>query len=243
MSKYGQYCPIAQALEVVGDRWTLLIIRDMLTGTQHFNDLERGLPGISRGLLSQRLRQLQQAGIIDKQVNMVGRQRSTAYHLTEAGLELHAVINALLAWGVKWSFGDPSPETLDPLLLLWWMHDRINRDELPEQRVVVQFGFYGAKTVTYWLLLSRADVTLCLTHPGFDIDVLVTADLATLFKVWLGRLDYEEAIDDRSMRVEGIPRLIRAFPRWFAWSPAAPAVRAARRASNAPVFVPSPADA
>jgi DNA-binding HxlR family transcriptional regulator len=229
MAKYGQYCPVAQALDILGDRWTLLIIRDMLTGTRHFNDLERGLPGISRALLAQRLRQLQQAGVIEKCLNESGR-RNTEYHLTQAGMELQAVINALLTWGVNWAFDDPSPEQLDPLLLMWWIHDRVNVDCLPANRVVVQFDFRGVAIATYWLVMTADDVTLCLKDPGYDVNVLVTADLATCFKLWLGRIDYEDALQDGQFQVEGIPAYIRAFPTWFAWSPAAPAVRAARAA-------------
>jgi DNA-binding HxlR family transcriptional regulator len=233
MSKYGQYCPVAKALEIIGDRWTLLIIRDMLSGTRHFNDLERGLPGISRALLAKRLRQLAEAGVIEKHVNGSGRQ-SSEYHLTQAGQELQAVIGALLMWGVNWAFGDPSPEQLDPLLLLWWMRNRVNVDQLPSNRVVVQFDFYGVHTVTYWLILAAEDVTVCLTHPGYNVDVLVTSDLATCFKLWLGRIGYAEAISDYGVRVEGMPGLVRAFPDWFLWSEAADAVRAARMLRQTP---------
>lgn len=225
MSNYGQYCPIAQALEILGDRWTLLIIRDMLTGTTHFNDLERGLPGISRALLAQRLRQLQEAGIIEKQLHPAGRQ-TTEYHLTQAGMELQGIMNALLNWGSTWAFGDPSPEQLDPVLLMWWMRNRVQRDRLPGHRVVVQYHFHGTRFDTFWLILTEADVTLCLTDPGYEIDVLVTADLATYFKLWVGRISYQEAIREYGVRVDGIPRLVRAFPHWFAWSLAAPEVRA-----------------
>ncbi len=227
MSKYGQYCPVAQALEILGDRWTLLIIRDMLAGTTHFNDLERGLPGISRGLLAKRLFQLQAAGIIEKQFHASGRQ-TTEYCLTQAGRELEAVIGSLLVWGATWAFGDPAPDVLDPLLLMWWMHDRVNTDQLPDGRTVVQFDFHGAENCAYWLILTRADVTLCMTDPGYGINVLVTADLATFFKIWLGRISFDEALADYDVRVESVPALIRAFPNWFAWSLAAPAVRAAR---------------
>ena len=227
MSRYGQYCPVAQTLELLGDRWTLLIVRDMLTGTQHFNHLERGLPGISRGLLATRLRQLQAAGIIEKRVNRSGRQ-TTEYHLTQAGQEIQTIIQALLLWGVDWAFGDPSPGQLDPLLLMWWIHDRINVDELPPGRTVIQFDFYGAATDSYWLVLSADDVTLCQTNPGYEINVWVRADVSTFFKVWLGRIEYHEAIHSDTIQVEGQPRLVRGFPTWFAWSAAAPAVRAAR---------------
>jgi DNA-binding HxlR family transcriptional regulator len=231
MSKYGQYCPVAQALEILGDRWTLLIIRDMLTGTRHFNDLERGLPGISRALLSQRLQGLAEAGVVEKQIHHAGRQ-STEYHLTPAGRALEGVIYSLLMWGATWAFGDPSPDQLDPLLLMWWMRNRVNVDLLPEGRTVIQFDFCGAKSVTYWLILMREDVTLCLTDPGYEINVLVTADLATFFQVWLGRIPYSEAIRGCGVRVEGIPRYARAFPNWFLWSPAAEVVRAVEAQKN-----------
>ena len=227
MAKYGQYCPVAQALDIIGDRWTLLIIRDMLTGARHFNDLERGLPGISRALLSQRLRMLERMGIVRKRLRQSDRH-STEYYLTPAGEALQDVIQSLLLWGTEWAFGDPTPEQLDPLLLLWWMRSRVNLQYLPQDRVVVQFDFHGAKTVSYWLMLARDDVTICLTHPGYEIDVLVVADLSTFFKVWLGKLDYDEVLDTRDLIVTGAPRLTRGFPTWFARSVAAPAVRASR---------------
>ncbi len=114
MQSYGQYCPVAQALELLGDRWTLLIIRDMLTGTRHFNELERGLPGISRSLLAKRLKFLQAVGIVEKYHNL-GR-KSTEYRLTRAGEDTLGVIEALMVWGITWAINDPSPEQLDPLL-------------------------------------------------------------------------------------------------------------------------------
>jgi DNA-binding HxlR family transcriptional regulator len=227
MTNYGQYCPVAQALEVLGDRWTLLIIRDMLTGTTHFNDMRRGLPGISRALLTKRLQQLQDGGVIEKRIHESGR-KTTEYRLTRAGMELENVIAALLTWGATWAFGDPRMDQLDPLLLMWWMHDRVHVDRLPEDRVVIQFNFHGAKTETYWLVLAKQDVTVCLTDPGYEINIFVAADLATYFKLWLGRLTYTEAVSDYDIRVEASPRLLRAFPDWFAWSVAAPVVRAAQ---------------
>jgi DNA-binding HxlR family transcriptional regulator len=208
-------------LEILGDRWTLLIIRDLLLGIRHFNELERGLPGISRALLASWLRQLQRAGLIDKQFTGAGRA-TTEYQLTQAGQELLAVINSLRMWGEMWAFGDPTPDELDPVLLMWWMRSRANVDALPERRVVAQFDFYGAAMVSFWLILTRDDVTLCLTDPGYEINLLVTADLAAFFKLWGGRIGYYEAINTGVVRVEGIPGFVRAFPQWFGWNAATP---------------------
>ena len=217
MSKYGQYCPVAKALEILGDRWTLLIVRDMLCGTKHFNDLEHGLPGISSALLATRMRQLQQAGIIEKRVTGSGR-KTTEYQLTQAGQSLLDVITSLRVWGETWAFGDPTPEELDPILLMWWMRNQADTNPRPDSRIVLQFDFCGAETVTLWLMLTMEDVTICLTDPGYEINVIVTADLAVFFKLWGGRISYQEAIDDYNVRVEGIPSLVRAFPNWFGWS-------------------------
>jgi DNA-binding HxlR family transcriptional regulator len=216
MSKYGQYCPVAKSLEILGDRWTLLIVRDMLTGTSQFNDLERGLPGISRALLASRLKLLQRAGIIEKRLVSGGRS-TTSYQLTLAGQQLAPVVTSLWTWGEAWAFDDPTPEELNPVLLMWWLRNRAERDLLPEKRVVAQFDFHGAADVSFWLILSRVDVTLCLTDPGYEINLLVTADLATLFRVWGGRIDYSGALARQELLVVGVPDLVRAFPRWFGW--------------------------
>ena len=226
MSKYGQYCPVAKSLEILGDRWTLLIVRDMMYGIGHFNDLERGLPRISRALLASRLRDLQRAGIVEKRYSSSGRQ-STEYQLTQAGIELGTVITSLQQWGEAWAFDEPTPEELDPVLLMWWMRNRVNRDLLPAQRVVVQYDFHGqglrgAAKMSFWLILTIEDVSLCLTDPGYEIDLLVTADLAAYFKLWAGRISYEQALNDYNVTVDGVPNLIRAFPSWFGWNSRVP---------------------
>lgn len=228
MYTYGQYCPVARAAEVLGDRWTLLVVRDLLTGARHFNELERGLPGIPRALLADRLRRLEMTGIVEKHVT--GRGRRSEYFLTEAGRELQGVINALLVWGARWTLDEPRPDELDPLLLLWWMRGRVHTDRLPPgcERLVVQFDFVSPVEGRYWLVIARQDVSVCIKHPGFEIDVLVTADLPTLFQVWLGRIRYIDAQRDQGLRVETTPALERLFPRLFALSVTAPAVQRAR---------------
>ena len=226
MHSYGQYCPVAKAAEVLGDRWTLLIVRDLIClRARHFNDLVRGLPGISRSLLAQRLQQLERMRVIERHVG--GKGRATEYRLTEAGEKLQDVVEALLEWGAEWAFGEPDQADLDPVLLLWWIRRGTRLDRLPRQRVVVQFDFYGARTGSYWLLLEPSDVSVCLQRPGFDIDLVVTADIGAFYQVWLGRMSFAESLRHRSVQLDGLPALERAFPTWFSWSPAAEAVRTA----------------
>jgi DNA-binding HxlR family transcriptional regulator len=221
MSKYGQFCPVARSLEILGDRWTLLIIRDMLIGgITHFNDLERSLPGISRGLLARRLKQLQHAGVIEKQTSATN-PNATEYHLTQAGMELQETLMALMIWGEAWAFAEPTPEELDPVLLMWWLRADVQKDKLPQPRVVVQYDFHVDKKGMFWLILTSSDVTLCVTDPGFEIDVLVTANLTAFYNLWWGRITYEQATERYGVTVEGTPRMVRAFPDLFAWSAAA----------------------
>ncbi len=225
MDSYGQYCPIAKAAEIFAERWTPLILRELLGGICRFNELQRGLPGIPRTLLSSRLRRLEQAGVIRRQMTKNGR--TSEYHLTPAGQQLEAVIDVLGTWGAQWAFGDPEPEELDPLLLLWWMRRRVHLDLLPVDRVVVQFDFHGQRSGSYWLVMQPPDVSLCLQHPSFDIDLLVTADIAGLYRVWFGRLSFGEALRAGLIELDGPRSLVRTFPTWWAWSHFAEAVRVA----------------
>ncbi len=226
MDSYGQYCPIAKAAEIFAERWTPLILRELFGGICRFNELERGLPGIPRALLSSRLRRLEQTGVIRRQMSKNGR--ASEYHLTPAGQQLEAVIDVLGTWGAQWAFGDPEPEELDPLLLLWWMRRRVHLHLLPAQRIVVQFDFRGQRTGSYWFVMQPPDVSLCLQHPSFDIDLLVTADIAGLYRVWFGRMSFAEALGAGLIELDGPRSLVRSFPSWWAWSHFAEAVRATR---------------
>lgn len=225
MSSYGQYCPIAKGAEILAERWTPLIIRDVMLGAHRFNDIERGLPGISRSLLAGRLRRLVRAGVIEQRPALRGGHPE--YHLTPAGAELGQVVDRLGEWAARWAFRDPDPDDRDPVLLLWWMHGRINRDILPPRRTVVRFDFRGATRRCMWLVLERTDVSVCPTDPGFDTDLVVAADIGALYRVWLGRTTLGDAVADGLVEIDGLPALVRAFPRWLQWSHLAGAVRAA----------------
>jgi DNA-binding HxlR family transcriptional regulator len=223
VQKYNQYCPVSRATEILGDRWTLLIVREMILGSHRFNEIERGLPGISRSLLSSRLRSLTDAGIVERLPG--ARSHLAEYYLSEAGRDLKKVIEALGAWGVRCAFGEPKPEELDPVLLVWKIHQRINRDLLPERRTVVEFDFTGRCPHRAWLVMHPTEVSVCVTPPGFDSDLIVRSDLAFFYRLWLGYVEYEAAIRSRALTVDGPPALVREFPRWLMWSPMSRFVR------------------
>jgi DNA-binding HxlR family transcriptional regulator len=221
---YAQYCPVAKATEILGDRWTLLIVREMLGGASGFNELQRGLPGISRSVLTDRMRRLERSEIVERRTGPGGR--TLEYRLTPAGRDLEPALQAIGEWGATWSFTDPRPEELDPDLLVVWIARHVDREQLPLGRTIVQFDFRNP-TKRYWMVLEPAEVSVCLQHPGFDVDLEVSVDTATLYRVYLGRAELGGAMKAGKLAISGPRELQRGFARWFTWSAFAPASRAA----------------
>ena len=230
MQKYKQYCPVARASEILADRWTPLIVRELMLGSRRFNEIERGLPGISRSLLASRLRDLQGTGVIERLPGV--HAKVPEYHLSEAGRDLKTAIEALGTWGVRWAFGEPRPEELDAGLLVWKIHQRIDRELLPERRIVVEFDFTGPRARRIWLLLERREVSVCVTPPGFDADLIVRADLGFFYRLWMGHAEYDAALRCGAIVVDGPRVLAKQLPRWFLWSPFAPVVRSRSAATQ-----------
>jgi DNA-binding HxlR family transcriptional regulator len=221
MKGYGQFCPVAKAAEVFAERWTPLVLRELVCGSHRFSDLHRGVPLMSRTLLAQRLRQLEDAGIIQSAAKTKGRGQE--YFLTPAGEEFRTLIEGLGEWGQRWARSHIHADDLDPGLLMWDIHRRVNVERLPAHRVVVLFDFRGLpknwRTVRYfWLILQRSDVDLCLKPPGYDVDMEVDADLAALTKVWMGDMRLGDATRSGLVRLKGPSVLVRAFPGWLALS-------------------------
>jgi DNA-binding HxlR family transcriptional regulator len=202
---------------MLGERWSLLIVRDLLAGTTRFNDLARGLPGLSRGLLAKRLRQLEAAGVVER--------LGVRYLLTDSGRGLEPVVDALSAWGAQWAFGDPEPEELDASVLVWWMHARLDTSDLPGARHVFHVCFTDDPR-QFWIVVESGDPSVCLTDPGFAVDVTVTSDVGSLFEVWIGRLPLREATRSGRVRFSGPAALTRRMPRVLQLSPLAPTVAA-----------------
>jgi DNA-binding HxlR family transcriptional regulator len=221
MKGYGQFCPVAKAAEIFAERWTPLVLRELVCGSHRFSHLHRGVPLMSRTLLAQRLAQLEDAGIVRSAARTKGRGRE--YFLTPAGEELRPVIEELGEWGQRWARNQVSADDLDPGLLMWDIRRRVNTDRLPDRRVVVQFDFRAVpKTIrrpaTFWLILEHENVDVCLKDPGYEIDLVVNADLAALTKAWMGDVRLADAMRTGLVRVEGPTALVRAFPGWLALS-------------------------
>lgn len=226
MADYGDYCPVNMAAEVLAGRWTPLIIRELVLGSTRFNEVARVLPGISRTLLAQRLRHLERHGIVETWPSPAGRVHE--YRLTQSGHDLEAVIDAMGRWAIEWLFDDLRPETVPPTTLMWWMHRRIRPEHFPPQRTVIEFRFLDAHQ-TIWLLLDRGAASVCAHHPGFDSDVVASARTGTFAAVFRGVSGWRQAVLAGDIEVEGMPRLTRALPTWFAWSPWADVTRARAR--------------
>ncbi|GCB52919.1 helix-turn-helix domain-containing protein [Streptomyces sp. NL15-2K] len=225
MKRYGQYCPVARAAEVLAERWTLLIIRELLWGEDRFNAIHRGLPRVSPSLLAARLRELQRAGLVQRDL-VDGEPR---YRLTPAGEELRPLLEQMGAWGARW-MQDLRPDEFDPVLLMLDISRDSRSARMPERAATVQLHFRGAPTgqERWWLVLSRsAGADVCDTDPGFPISVWLETDVPTLTRIWMGDMSWSAALRDEALRMTGDHTACRALPQWLHVSPFAAVERAA----------------
>lgn len=223
MEGYGQFCPVAKAAEVLCTRWTLLIVRELAVGSTRFNELRRGVPTCSTALLSKRLKELEAAGVVARNQGPHG----ASYHLTESGYELFPLIKGLGEWGHRWVRTQYQPHELDPGLLLWDVRRNLEPGGLAPTTTTVAFIFplVPARNRFFWLVDDSHDVDLCLTDPGRDVDLTVTADLEALTRIWLGDANLSDALSDGRISIEGPHRLTRRFGRWFRQHPLFASVR------------------
>jgi DNA-binding HxlR family transcriptional regulator len=217
MKGYGQFCPVAKAAEILAERWTLLVVRELLVGSTHFNDIRKGVPLMSPSLLSQRLKELTEAGIVERRTSDNGP--SSEYIPTEAGRELWPVVELMGRWGQRWGLGRLDPDDFDPRLLMWDIRRRI--DVAPfRRRSVIRFDLSGARKGRglWWIVVDRGEVDLCLKAPDDLIDVVVRSDVQSLAEVWIGSRNLRDSLGDGTLSLEGDWHLCREFPRWFTLS-------------------------
>lgn len=220
MKGYGQFCPVAKTAEILAERWMPLVLRELLSGEHRFNDIQRGVPLMSRSLLAKRLRELERAGIVEKR--RTGARNAPKYFLTPAGEELRPLIEGMGAWGQRWLLLEVDEEDLDPSLLMWDVRRNLVRDRVPDRRVVVRFDFadVAGKMARWWLIVEPAEATLCMTDPGFEVDLRVAVTQRALTRYWLGQIEWRQLLAS-GMELDGPRWLARALPDWLGRSPLA----------------------
>jgi DNA-binding HxlR family transcriptional regulator len=213
MKGYGQFCPIAKASEVLSERWTLLVIRELGAGSEAFNDLRRGLPLMSPSLLSARLKSLEAAGVVLRTES----DKGVRYTLTDAGRELKPIILAMGTWGHRWTRSKLEKQDLDPSMLMWDIHRTMNVEYFGKQRTVLLFEFddYKTKFRRWWLVVGDGEVDVCIKDPGHEVDLQVITDVKTLTGIWMGDIGLSQAIRTRRLKMMGPGKLKRHISTWL----------------------------
>jgi DNA-binding HxlR family transcriptional regulator len=216
---YKQFCPLAMAAEVLCTRWTMVLMRELMAGSTRFNDLRRGVPKMSPTLLSQRLKELEQSGIVQRRA-LQSEKGVFEYHLTEAGRDIGPVVEAMGFWGQKWVESELSLKNLDPSLLMWDMRRNLNPEPLPKTRTVIQFLYSDLpSTKSHWWLVIEpgGEVDLCWSDPGFDVDLYVTTDLRTMTAIWMGLTTVDR--ERRKIEFSGSRTIASSMQVWLGLSP------------------------
>lgn len=234
MPSYEDYCPIAVGVDLLGDRWTPLIIRELMVGASGFNEIHRGIPRMSRTLLAQRLRLLERRGVVRREAAERGRPGS--YSLTPAGEGLVPIVWAIGHWAAEWVFSEPTDEDCDGLSLIWRLHQHAIPAKLPRDRTVIHLSLTGAGAAEGWLAIEHGSVTVCKDDPGYDVDLAVEAKTQAMHRWILGFTPFRDLVLSGEARMLGPSRLSRAFPSWFDTSYFSEALRRAdQRRSQAGV--------
>lgn len=217
-NEYGQYCPLSMATQILGTRWTILVIREVLLGHTSFNDISRGVPLMSRTLLSDRLKQLELVGLLTKQEH--GRGKAVTYLPTSACEALGPILYDIAAWGQEWIATEPSLEDVDTDVLMWDMRANVEaRADFPE-RFVVRFRFPDApenKTL-HWLVFENNEVDICYIDPGYEVDVYIEATARDMVRIWMGWLELEKAKAEQRIQIDGPPQFTDDIKSWLKFS-------------------------
>lgn len=219
LGSYGQFCPVAMAAEILCSRWTVLVLRELLCGSKRFNDLRRGVPLMSPSLLSKRLKELEEAGVII--AAPTAQPGIFEYRLTAAGEDLRGVVMSLGIWGHRWVESSLSLKNLDPSLLMWDMRRSLDPTPLPSRRCTINFFFPDAPTAkrSWWLVIDKGLVDLCSTNPGFEIDLYVRGALRSMTAVWMGLSIVQKEIDAGEIELIDDREFARSMQQWLGLSP------------------------
>ena len=216
IKSYGLFCPLAMACEVIEPRWTLLILLEMGGGATRFNDIRRGVPGISPTLLSKRLKELEKHGLIERMEDMA--KGTVDYIRTPMAIELEPAIRMLGEWAYRNISADVALDDLNADYLMWNVRRKIDLSALPDQRVVVRYHFTDLREneATYWLITRPGmPVELCMTDPGFEVDLFVEADSKAMASIWMGYSSWQAEMSEDRIFLSGDARLIRTIDNWM----------------------------
>lgn len=214
LTDYGQFCPVAKATELVGEKWMLLILRELLLGTHRYSDFQRALSRISPSLLTKRLKQLEGAGVIVRKAQQ-GR-KGHDYYLTPAGKELAPIVEHLATWGMRWARGQLSDDELDVEFLMWDIQRRLQTDMLPDGETIFCFIFDDLTTFkSWWLVVRDGEVDLCTENPGLDVDLYISTTLRNLVEIWEGDVDIKVAQRKQLIKTQGNSQLAKTMPAWL----------------------------
>ncbi len=218
LGSYGQFCPVAMATEIICTRWTPLILRELIAGSTRFNDLRKGVPRMSPTLLSKRLKELEECGVIER---LRGDDGARHYRLTPAGNELKAVVMALGFWGQRWIEARTSLKNLDPSLLMWDMRRNLDPTPMPPRRAVIQIVYPELPPArrNWWLVVEGRETDLCSVDPGFEVDLHVETDLRTMTAIWMGLTSVRSEVAAGRLKLDGNAQLKTSMQQWLGLSP------------------------
>ncbi len=210
----GSLCPAVKAADMIGDKWTLLVMRELLLGSCRYNEFQRALPRISPTILSKRLKQMEADGLVIKK--SIAGEKATEYRLTRCGRELAPLIDYMSKWGLRWARRRMNEEDLDVGCFMWDFHRSLNTTELPDGETIFCVHFPGLEAHDRWWLIAKDNVVdLCTDDPGKDVDLYISGELPVMAEVWMGDLDVRAAAKDEQLSLTGATHLIRSASSWF----------------------------
>lgn len=210
----GSLCPAVKAADMIGDKWTLLLMRELFMGANRYNAFQRALPRISPTVLSKRLKQMEEDGLIIKKT--LAGEKATEYRLTKCGRELAPLINYMSKWGLRWARRRMNEEDLDVGTFMWDFHRSLNTAELPDGETVFSITFTGLDAHSKWWLVANGDtVDLCTDDPGKEVDLYISSTLPVLAEIWMGDCDVSSAVNSSDILLTGARYLVRSVPQWF----------------------------
>ncbi|MGI9294956.1 MAG: winged helix-turn-helix transcriptional regulator [Pseudomonadales bacterium] len=211
---YQQFCPIAKAMEILGEKWTLLIVRELIMGATRFNEFQRGLGQISPTLLTKRLNLLEQEGLVLRK--RIPGQRGYEYFPTEACQELFPVVEQVGVWGMRWARHQMTEDDFDLELLMLYLERSIQPDKLIGKETVIRFNFTDVQDYAHWwVVVTGDDVDVCVHDPGKEVDVYFNACVRVMCEVWMGDVSYKKAIADGKLNLVGPKALTRNVQDWL----------------------------